>query len=160
MIKQYTKALVNASGEIVHVTSQTVPFKDGIVPTEDSSQTLTAVDFEMEIDVEDMNFRMVVDQPMMRGREILENLEVVGGKPQLKAGAVTNKVLKVSDVKDVSVTAIKAELATKIRADLLAGGSSEDELMLDIAKQDPDSARKLVDLSPIRLMKITKALAK
>ncbi len=167
MITQYTRILADPiSGEIKHCTSQVSPFKDGWQPAEeyDAAETLVVVDqidFEIDADYPDADFGIGVNQEMIRARKIIDNFEIVSGQPQLKSSAaveVSGKVMRVSAVKDIQETAIKSELAGKIRTALIGGGSSEAELLNEMRVTDAATPVTLEALATVKLIRLKKAL--
>ena len=162
MITQYVRILTNSvDGSVVYCTSQDFPFADGWEPIEDPAITVNAYDFEIDADYPDADFGIGVNQQIIRGRQILENFEILGGQPQLKAGAdvaVFSKVMRVSVTKSIEETAIKVELATAIKTGLESGGSTEKELLDDMRLTDKLTPIKLEDLKTIQLIRLKKSL--
>ena len=164
MITQYTRLVVNdATGEIDHCTSQDFPFADGWEPVDDRKQATTNYDFEIDADYPDLDFKTGgAGQQLIRGRQIIDNFEVVNGVPQLKAGAdvaVSGKVLRVSAAKSIQESDIKIELAGEIRTRLESGGASEKQLLDGIRKIDLTAPDKLVNLKTVQLIRTKKALS-
>ena len=160
MITQYTRLIKNAdTGEIIHCISQTLPFADNYDPVNDEVITNAEnVEFELDTDNPDMNFKEAIDQPIMRAREILETIEVVAGQPQIKAGASkAAKVLRVSAPKAVNETAIKEEMAEAIRVKMAETGQTDAEL-IEAFNDHGRNIAKLEDLSIVPLIKTKKLL--
>ena len=155
MITQYTRLIVEtATDKIVHCTSQDFPFSDGWEPV--GMQTgHHAVDFELDSDYPDADFGIGVNQAMVRGRQIIDNFEIVNAKPQLSAGAdssVSAKILRVSDVKPINETAIKIEIRDSIRKSV-----DENALLVDMKAIDSTTPETLEGLSTVKLIRIQKA---
>ena len=133
MIIQYTRIITsNADGSILHCTSQDFPFADGWEPVDYDSGTATAHDFEMVTDYVDQDHGVGRKQEMLRGRQIIDNFEIVGGQPRLKSGAAVetaNKVLSMTSTKAIDESAIRVEMETTIAGKLVADGSSEKQLL-------------------------------
>lgn len=162
MITQYTRLVVNdVTGEIDHCTSQDFPFADGWEPVNDPKVATTNFDFEIDVDYPDADFGIGVNQQMIRGRKILDNFEIIAGKPVLKANAeteVSSKVLRISAPKSINESDIKVELSAQIANQLFDSGSSDKELLDDIRKLDPNTPLSLIDLKTIQLIRINKQL--
>ena len=162
MITQYTRLIVNKSdGSIEHCTSQDFPFADGWEPVGFDSSTHAAIDFEIDTDYPDVNFGLGVNQEMIRARKIMENFEVVSGQPKLKSdadAAVSDKVLRVSPVKPITETLVKAEMAEDIKSALTNAGSSEKELLNSMKQIETTIPDKIEDLKMVQVIRIKKEL--
>ena len=138
MITQYTRLITNnATGEVVACTSQDFPFVDGWEPIELDSEH-TAHDCEIAVNLPFKNYKMGVNQPMLRARQLIDNLEVVNGNPQVKTGKnadtdVTTKITTIV-VKPITESSVRVELlvslADKGQGDL-SGTSTLQLLRLD-----------------------------
>lgn len=161
MITQYTRLIVKKSdGSITDCTSQDFPFADGWEPVGYDTATHEAIDFEIDTDYPDVNFMMGVDQEVLRACKIMENFEMVSGQPQLKADAdVSNKVLRVSPVKPITETLVRAEMAIDIRAALINAESSEQELLDSMRQIDSTVLDRIEDLKTIRIIRIKKEVS-
>ncbi len=162
MITQYTRLLIDkATQEILHCTSQNLPFTDGWEPIEDDSVEMEAVDFEIDTDYPDVNFIMGIGQPLLRAGKIIENFEVISGQPAVKADAstkVSDKILRISAPKSIEETAIRAEIIAAIKTKLNAAGSSEGKLLAEMGKAVPDMPDILDGLGTLKLIRINRAL--
>ena len=162
MITQYTRLLIDkATQEILHCTSQNLPFTDGWEPIEDDSVEMEAVDFEIDTDYPDVNFIMGIGQPLLRAGKIIENFEVISGQPAVKADAstkVSDKILRISAPKSIEETAIRAELIDNIKAKLITAGATANEVLAEMKKTVPDMPDTFEGLGTIRLIRINRAL--
>jgi hypothetical protein len=163
MITQYTRVLADPlTGEITNVTSQDYPFVDGWNPVEpDNIASLVTVDFEIETRHPDADFGVGRDQKMIRGREIIENLEIVGGQPQVKAGAapaITALISGVSSAKSIQESDIRGELAVYVRNALSQTGTTEAELLASMRAIDRTIGASLEDLNTVQLIRLKKLI--
>lgn len=167
MITQYVRLSVDTiTDEIRTCTSQTFPFIDSWQPVASflSDGSLVAVnhyDFEIDTDYPDSDFGAGVVQNLLRAGQILDNFEIVGGQPQLKAAAVAEvsaKVMRVSSVKSIEEADIRLEMSATIKTSLESGGSNEAELLDEMRKVDIKTPTTIDELSTIKIIRLHKAL--
>lgn len=164
MIIQYTRFIIDSiSGLIASVTSQTFPFEDDWEPVEFDPATHSSHDCEITTNFKDQDFgtgRGRV-QELIRGRELLDNFRIVSGQLELQPGrsqAFRAKVLNISAQKAINESVVVSEMKDSIRASLIAGGSSEEELLNDMRKLDPKTPTSLDDMSALEIVRIDKAI--
>ncbi len=164
MITQYTRLIIaKLDNSILHCTSQDFPFADGWEPVEFDQVTHDSFDFEMVTDFEDSDYGVGRNQEMLRSRKILENFEVLGVVPKLKAGAdvaVSAKVLAVSNRKDITETLVLVEMVQSILLDLPRTQQSEAGMLGELRRADSRVGDTIESLCPVQIIILAKALAK
>ena len=146
MITQYTRLYLDGSGNIKHCLSQTLPFIDGYDPVSDDA-VAQVIDLEIDTDFEESEG--MKSQKILRAREIINSLEVKGGKPLIKNPHP--KIMGSPRKKPVNESSVKSEITKTLEA---VGISSA-----DFAKAGKN-INKLSDLSPSALIRAKNALLK
>ena len=158
MIKQYTRFILDSEGNIKHCHSQTLPFEDDYNPV-DLEDGETIADCEIEADFDDVEFQAAVGQDLLRGRELIELVEINQSLPQIKPGGIAlrngenmrEKLLGLT-AKAINVTTVKNEIAEQIRA-----ATDEDEIIAELNTKGR-RIKSLEDLPPAALIRALKSI--
>ena len=160
-LKQYTRIWYRADGTIAACHTNTSPLGDDYNPIEPSEAGLTQMDFELDTEIEDLDFSPAQD--IVDAAEIRQHMEVRGGLPSFKVTTPRNRFKAVARVGPCTVTAVTNELRTQLIAlytDDEELGTPAQQLKTDIRTvlQSRDRDVDLAELTIPQRIRLAKAV--